>query len=81
MLINSTEYISIVENIKREITDDFPDASECFPGVEIKGGVSYFLWEKGHDGDCEIYTHQNGHDVYSVRPLLEKGLDGKETGC
>ena len=57
------------------IIHDFPDASECFPGVEIKGGVSYLLWEKGHDGDCEIYTHQSGHDVYSVRPLLEKGLD------
>ncbi len=58
-----------------KIIHDFPDASECFPGVEIKGGVSYFLWQNGFDGDCEIYTHQGGHDVYSVRPLLEKGLD------
>lgn len=57
------------------VIHDYPNASECFPGVEIKGGVSYFLWEKGYDGDCEIYTHQNGKDIYSVRPLVEKGLD------
>ena len=28
------------------IIHDFIDAGECFPGVEIKGGVSYFLWNR-----------------------------------
>ena len=57
------------------VIHDYPDASECFPGVEIKGGVSYFLWEKGYAGDCEIYTHRGKDTIHSKRPLLEEGLD------
>lgn len=55
---------------------DFPNASDCFPGVEIKGGVCYFLWDSNHNGQCEVNTHQ-GNNVISVveRNLLEKGAE------
>lgn len=58
------------------IIHDYPDASECFPGVEIKGGVNYFLWEKDYHGDCEISTHKNGKIISSMkRPLAEEGCN------
>jgi len=39
---------------------DYPAASEVFPGVEIKAGVCYFLWDAAHDGDCSVTTFRNG---------------------
>ncbi len=57
------------------IIHDFIDASECFPGVEIKGGVCYFLWSKDNHGDCKIYTHNKDSVSESERPLLENGAN------
>lgn len=55
---------------------DFPNSKDCFDNVEIKGGVNYFLWEKRHDGDCEVFTYDDGHCVSQLkRPLKEKGTD------
>ena len=54
---------------------DFPLSSECFPGVEIKGGVCYFLWDKNSSGDCEVKTMRNNKVSVMRRPLLEKGCD------
>lgn len=55
---------------------DFPNSKDCFDNVEIKGGVNYFLWEKRHDGDCKVFTYDDGHCVSNKkRPLKEKGID------
>lgn len=35
---------------------DFPQLYDVFPGVKIRGGVSYWLWSRGHDGDCRVTT-------------------------
>jgi site-specific DNA-methyltransferase (adenine-specific) len=54
--------------------NDFPETSDCFPGLNIRGGVSYFLWDREYKGDCEITTHKSGVAGIKVkRPLLEKG--------
>ena len=58
------------------VINDYPDASDCFPGVEIKGGVSFFLWDRDNRGDCKVLTHySNGPTIESVRPLLEKDMN------
>lgn len=58
------------------VIHDFPDASDCFPGVQIKAGVCYFLWDRDNKGDCSITTHLND-GVYGPieRPLLEEDSD------
>jgi hypothetical protein len=35
---------------------DFPQLYDVFPGVKIRGGVSYWLWGREHDGGCEVVT-------------------------
>lgn len=55
----------------RAIVDN-PKLFDCFPGVEIKGGVNYFLWDRAYDGDCEFSTRIDGAVVStSVRDLRD----------
>ncbi|MBI3138015.1 MAG: Eco57I restriction-modification methylase domain-containing protein [Sphingobacteriales bacterium] len=42
---------------------DFPVANEVFAGVEIKGGVCYFLWDRDYIGLCEV-TNIRGDEVF-----------------
>jgi len=50
---------------------DYIDARECFPGVDIAGGVCYFLWAKDTHGDCAIKNRLQGAEYESTRPLNE----------
>lgn len=56
------------------IIHDYPESADCFPNVEIQGGVCYFLWDSTHKGECSITTHANNiSDLTMSRPLLEPG--------
>jgi site-specific DNA-methyltransferase (adenine-specific) len=54
---------------------DYPVASECFPGVDIPGGVCYFLWDRKYNDDCVVTVIVNGNSSTMKRPLLEEGCD------
>ena len=58
------------------VIHDYPEASDCFSGVQIKGGVCFFLWDRDSKGECTVYTHR-GDSVScpETRPLLEKGCN------
>jgi len=50
---------------------DHPVSSEVFPGVEVKGGVCFFLWEENHDGPCEVTVVRGTDRQTSTRQLDE----------
>jgi len=55
---------------------DYIDSNDCFPGVDISGGISYFLWDKDYSGNCLIQTVEGGEIVSEMsRPLRENGID------
>ncbi|MCL2208338.1 MAG: Eco57I restriction-modification methylase domain-containing protein [Fibromonadales bacterium] len=51
------------------ILHDFMNSRECFPNVQIEGGVCYFLWDKNAEKKCKIYTHRAGAIIKSNRYL------------
>ena len=56
--------------------NDFLSAADVFPGVGLKGGVSYFLWDRDNPGLCNVSTHFKGWPVSTqTRALMEKGAD------
>jgi site-specific DNA-methyltransferase (adenine-specific) len=57
-------------NDKRfKILVDFSNSKDCFPGVNIAGGVCYFLWDKEHKGDC-LVVNQFGENKFSMTRKL-----------
>ena len=57
------------------VLHDFYNANDCFPNVEIKGGICYFLWDKTHHDDCLVTSHHNNAIFKTIRPLLEEGVE------
>jgi site-specific DNA-methyltransferase (adenine-specific) len=59
----------------REIYD-FADATDVFAGVQIKGGICFFKWDRDSRGLCKVSSFGNGKLKSTLeRPLLEFGAD------
>jgi site-specific DNA-methyltransferase (adenine-specific) len=54
---------------------DFPDATDVFPGVQIKGGICYFKWNRDQHRNCKVFNYLNGSTTVRERPLLEPGAN------
>ena len=51
---------------------DYPKLYEGFPGVKIRGGISYFLWDRDHNGPCDVQTIWDGQPT---GPAVARHLD------
>lgn len=50
---------------------DVEDSRECFPTVDIAGGICYFLWQKGNNSKCSVINIVKGERTRSLRYLNE----------
>ena len=48
---------------------DYSDSNDCFAGVDIAGGICYFLWDENHNGSCEVVNFHNGARYETLRQL------------
>ena len=66
----------MIQDTRIRKLSDHLNAGDCFPGVEIKGGICYFLWDRDTKGKCEVATH-SGEEILSrsERYLKEEGCD------
>jgi len=50
---------------------DFESSKDCFDGVNIAGGICYFLWDRDNAGLCKVVNMKQGNAVTMERPLDE----------
>lgn len=47
------------------IVVDYEDSTDCFPGVDMSGGVCYFLWSREYKGVCK-FTHVSKRGISTI---------------
>lgn len=61
---------AMLNSNKFEVIHDYLNASDCFPGVDIKGGVCYFLYNKDYNDICNYYLHDTNSQVFLNKSYL-----------
>lgn len=50
---------------------DYGNSQDVFSGVDIAGGVCYFLRDRDYKGDCEVINRAKDGEYMAIRPLNE----------
>ena len=66
----------MVNDQRIKVLEDFFDATDVFPGVDIAGGVCYFLWDANYEGPCEVSNNLRA-ERYSLTRFLRSGFSDK----
>lgn len=50
---------------------DYENFKDVFPGVDLAGGACYFLWDRDHEGACEVTNYGTETSSVATRYLDE----------
>lgn len=62
----------MLNSSKFRFLKDYNNSADCFPGVNIAGGVCYFLWDKMYNGLCEISNLSLDKEISSEKRSLKE---------
>src|SRR5574344_2111913 len=54
---------------------NYPNNKDLFKGVEIAGGINYYLYDSIYEGDVEFIERSSLDKTSTTRPLFEEGMD------
>ena len=67
---------AMLQDERTRVLVDYLTASDVFPGIGLKGGICYFLWDRDNPGQCRVSTHFADWPVSTCnRKLVEEGSD------
>lgn len=62
----------MLEQSHIKVLVDFANSADCFMGVNVAGGICYFLWDSTYQGDCKVINMKDGMTFSEMnRPLGE----------
>lgn len=64
--------VKMLSSSKIKYLCDYKNSSDCFPGVNIAGGVCFFLWDKTYNGLCKIFNLSSDKVVSSDKRSLNE---------
>lgn len=62
---------NMLNDSKISVLVDYTNSLDVFPGVDVAGGVCYFIRNEKHDGDCDFVNYHNGVETSVKRKLNE----------
>ena len=62
---------SMLNDDSTRVLVDYTDSKDCFPGVDIAGGICYFLWSRDNKGNCSVTNIVQGKKQIAERALNE----------
>ena len=62
---------SLLSDDRLRLLVDYFDATDCFPNIDLSGGVCYFLWKRDDKGKC-IVRNIKGRKIVSKERYLSE---------
>lgn len=63
--------IAMLNDSSIKALTDYQNSEDCFPGVDVAGGICYFLRDKNYSGLCHVIEYDGSSFSHSDRALNE----------